>query len=237
MTRNMMLGAAMALGLALCPAGVRAQEDPAGVPAPSSPALLSSSSAHPSLQRRDARYRLCASDVIAISFPLTPEFDQTVNIQPDGFVSLLGAGDLKLEGLTLGESENAVKTAYSKILRDPLLTIELKDFNKPYFIVGGQVAKPGKYDLRGETTATQAIEMAGGFNTSAKHSQVLLFRRVNDAWDEVKVLDAKHILAGKDVNEDPEIQPGDMLYVPQNFVSKIDRFIPRSGVGAYFQTN
>src|ERR1700690_1946737 len=58
---------------------------------------------HPALQRRNSRYRLCASDAITLTFPLTPEFNQTVNVQPDGFVSLMGAGDVHLEGLTTQE--------------------------------------------------------------------------------------------------------------------------------------
>lgn len=149
-----------------------------------------SSQAQPDLERRDARYRLCASDVIALTFPLTPEFDQTVSIQPDGFASLMAIGDVHLEGLTTQESAAAVRTAYSGILNAPIVTIDLKDFNKPYFIAGGQVGHPGKYDLRGETSATQAIAIAGGFNDSSKHSQVLLFRRVNSDWYEVKPLNS-----------------------------------------------
>jgi polysaccharide biosynthesis/export protein len=188
----------------------------------------------PELQRRTSRYRLCASDVLALTFPLTPEFDQTVNVQPDGYVSLSGAGDVHLEGLTTQESVIVVQAAYAKILHDPMLTIELKDFNKPYFTVGGQVYKPGKFDLRGYTTATQAVAMAGGFMDSAKHSQVLLFRRVNNDWFEVKNLDLKHILQGHDVNEDPEIRTGDMLFVPQNFISKIKKFLPNSSFGGYY---
>jgi polysaccharide biosynthesis/export protein len=189
----------------------------------------------PALQRRDnSRYKLCASDVIALTFPQTPEFNQTVNVQPDGYVSLSGVGDVHLEGLTSQESIAVIKTAYEPILHDPLITLELKDFNKPYFIVGGHVFKPGKFDLRGETTATQAVAMAGGFMESAKHSQVLLFRRVNDSWLEVKPLDLKHILQGHDVDEDPEIRSGDMLYVPQNFISKVKKFIPNYGIGSYY---
>jgi polysaccharide biosynthesis/export protein len=193
-----------------------------------------SDSDHPVLHHRNPRYQLCASDAIVLTFPLTPEFDQTVNVQPDGFVSLAGAGDVHLEGLTTREAVAAVQTAYTKILRDPLITIELKDFNKPYFTVGGQVSKPGKFDLRGYTTATEAVAMAGGFNESAKHSQVLLFRRQDDNWTEVTTLDLKHVLKGLDINEDPEIQPGDMLFVPQNFLSKIKKFIPNSSFGGYY---
>jgi polysaccharide biosynthesis/export protein len=187
----------------------------------------------PALQQRNPRYHLCASDTIALTFPLTPEYDQTVNVQPDGFITLAGAGDVHVEGLTTQESIPVIQAAYTAILHNPILTIELKDFNKPYFIVGGQVFKPGKFDLRGYTTATQAVAMAGGFEESAKHSQVLLFRRVNDSWLEVKNLDLKHILQGHNVDEDPEIRPGDMLFVPQNTISKVKKFIPNYGMGAY----
>jgi len=189
----------------------------------------------PDLEHRDARYQLCASDVIALEFPLTPEFDQTVDIQPDGFASLAGAGDVHLEGLTTEEAVAAIKKTYAGILRDPVVTVELKDFNKPYFIVSGQVNKPGKYDLRGYTSAAEAVAIAGGFNESAKHSQVLLFHRVNNQWYEVKSLDMKRILKGHDVNEDAEIRPGDMLFVPQNFISKIKRYIPSTGIGTYYE--
>jgi polysaccharide export outer membrane protein len=187
------------------------------------------------LPRRDGRYRLCASDVVALTFPLTPEFNQTVNIEPDGFASLAGAGEIHLEGLTAEEAASAIRTSYAGILHDPIVTVELKEFNKPYFLVTGQVNRPGKYDLHGNTSATEAVAIAGGFNEAARHSQVLLFRRVNNDWYEVKPLNLKRILHGRDVSEDPEIRSGDMLFVPQNFVSKIKRFIPSSGVGAYYQ--
>src|SRR5271170_1024955 len=57
-------------------------------------------SSRPVLEHRDPRYRLCASDVISVTFPLTPEFDQTINIQPDGYASLSGTQEVHLEGLT-----------------------------------------------------------------------------------------------------------------------------------------
>ena len=188
-----------------------------------------------SISSRDARYRLCPTDVIALTFPLTPEFDQTVSIQPDGFASLAGAGSVHLAGMTTQESADAIRSAYAKVLHDPIISVELKDFNKPYFVVTGQVNRPGKYDLRGDTSATQAVAIAGGFTEAARHSQVLLFRRVNNDWYEVKPLNLKRILHGENISEDPEIRSGDMLYVPQNLISKVKRYIPSSGFGAYYQ--
>lgn len=191
----------------------------------------------PAPATRDGRYRLCPTDAIALTFPLTPEFDQTLNIQPDGYASLAGAGSVHLAGLTTRESADVVRAAYAKILHDPIVTVELKDFNKPYFVVAGQVNRPGKYDLRGDMSATEAVAIAGGFTEAARHSQVLLFRRVNDGRYEVKPLNLKRILHGADVNEDVEIRSGDTLYVPQNTFSKLKRFIPSSGFGAYYQLN
>ena len=181
------------------------------------------------------RYRLAVLDTISVTFPLTPDFNQTVTIQPDGYASLSGAGDVRLLGLTTAESATAIREAYAPILHDPIITVEVKDFEKPYFIATGEVGRPGKYDLRGEMTASQAIAVAGGFNDAAKHSHVLLFRRVSRDWFEVRPIDLKRILQGRDVNEDALLQSGDMLVVPQNVVSKIKRFIPSSGVGAYYQ--
>lgn len=187
------------------------------------------------IEHRDTRYRLCVSDVIVLSFPLTPEFNQTVSIQPDGVASLVGAGSVHLEGLSTKESADAIRAAYAEILHNPIVTVELKDYTKPYFIVTGQVTRPGKYDLHGSTSATEAIAMAGGFTGAARHSQVLLFRRVNAGWYEVKRLDLKKIFQGRDITEDPAIRAGDMLFVPQSTVSKLRRFIPSSGLGAYYQ--
>ncbi len=188
----------------------------------------------PVLQPRDRRYRLFPSDEIAIAFPLTPEFDQDVTIEPDGYASLTGAGDVRLAGLTTEQAVAAVKAAYAGVLHEPIVTVELKNFNKPFFVVTGQVNHPGKYDLRGATSATEAIAIAGGMTAAAKTSQALLFHRVDDAQYEITRINLKRIFSGRE-REDAELQPGDMLYVPKNVVSKIERFIPSSGFGAYYQ--
>ena len=238
--RTQALGHCLVAVLSVACGAAAAQVKPAGAKvnvADSSAASRAAGAAdlHPVAASRDERYRLCPADVIAVAFPLTPEFDQTLNVGSDGFISLAGAGSVRLAGLTVQESTEVIRTSYAKILHDPIVNIELKDFNKPYFVVTGQVNRPGKYDLRGSTSATQAIAIAGGFTEAARHSQVLLFRRVNDDWYEVKPLNLKRVLHGANINEDAEIRPGDMLYVPQNFVSKVRRYIPSSGFGAYYQ--
>src|SRR5437016_11533344 len=122
----------------------------------------------------------------------------------------------------------------SKILRDPTITVELKEFEKPYFVVGGEVTKPGKYDLRGDTTVLEAITIAGGVSDKSRTSQVLLFRRVSNDWVEVKEVDMRRMLRERDLSEDLHLRPGDMVLVPKSTFSKLARFIPVPSLGMYF---
>jgi len=171
--------------------------------------------------------------VLELNFPFTPEFNQSVTVQPDGYITLRGVDSIRVEGQTLPEVTDSLRMVYAKILHDPVINVELKDFEKPYFIVGGEVGHPGKFDLRGDTTATEAVAIAGGLRESAKHSQVVLFHRVPDGWMQVKKLNMKKMLKDGNLDEDAYLQPGDFLYVPKNTMSKIGRFIPTSSLGLY----
>jgi polysaccharide export outer membrane protein len=194
-----------------------------------------SDASRPELHQRYPRYRIGANDVMDLTFRYTPEFNQEVMVQPDGYVQLKGLpADVRAQGLTVVQLTDELQKQYSKILHDPVINIVLKDFDKPYFIAGGFVGKPGKYDLRGTTTASQAVAIAGGFADGAKNSKVVLFRRYSDEWMETKVLDLKTVLKGKNLNEDTVLQPGDMLFVPKSTFAKIEKFLPRTSLGSYF---
>jgi polysaccharide export outer membrane protein len=206
---------------------------PATTRASSSSIAAASTDAVPGLHERNPRYRLRKGDTFDLDFALSPEFNQTVAVQPDGYITLKGSGSIFVEGQTVPELTETVKAAYAKTLHDPVIAIALKDFEKPYFIAAGQVTKPGKYDLRSDLTVTVAVAIAGGFNDKAKHSQVVLFRPLPGGGYQAKLLNVKKLLASRNLSEDVQLQPGDMLYVPQNAFSKIRPFLPTSSMGAY----
>jgi polysaccharide export outer membrane protein len=180
---------------------------------------------------RNPRYLLRASDLLQITFPITPEFDQSVAVQPDGYISLRGIGDLYIAGRSLPELSEMLHKAYSGFLHDPVINIELRDFEKPYFTAGGEFGRPGKYELRGDTTVAEAVAIAGGFTDKAKHSEVLVFRQVTGGWQEAKRLNVKQMLTKGNLGEDVHLRPGDLIYVPKNGLSKIREFIPNMGMG------
>ena len=178
-------------------------------------------------------YRLRTTDVVEIDFTFSPQLDQTVTVQPDGFIPLKGVQPIYAEGATLPELREAIGQAYTGVLHDAVLTVVLKDFDKPHFIAAGEVSHPGRYELRSDITVTEAIAVAGGFTPRSKHSQVVLFRRISDDLVESHVLNLKTMLKSGKLGEDIHLRPGDLLFVPQNTVSKIRQFLPASIVSLY----
>lgn len=186
---------------------------------------------------RHPLYRLRPSDVVEVSFTVAPEFNQTLTVQPDGYVMLKDAGLVDAQGLNLQEFSDAVRKAYSGYLHDPQAAVALKEFERPYFVVGGEVGKPGKYELRSDTTVAEAVQIAGGLTPQAKHSQVVLFRRVNDEFIEARLLNLKKMLKESRLKEDAHLQPGDLVFVPQNTISKISRFLSKPAVSMYMNSS
>jgi len=182
---------------------------------------------------RHPLYRLRPSDVVEISFTVAPEFNQTLTVQPDGYVMLKDAGMVEVQDLDLTQFSAAIQKAYQGYLHDPQVAVSLKGFEHPYFVVGGEVGKPGKYELRSDTTVAEAVQIAGGLTQQSKHSQVVLFRRVNDDLVEARLINLKKMLNEKQLKEDAHLRPGDMVFVPQNTISKIARFLTKPSVSMY----
>jgi len=182
---------------------------------------------------RHPLYRLSKSDVVEANFTFSPDYNQSLTVQPDGYVALRGAGTIFAEGLTLPQLQEAVSAAYRGFLHQPEITLTLKEFDKPYFLASGEVARPGKYELRGDVTVNEAIAIAGGFTQQAHHSQVLLFRRLSADVAECHVLDLKRMLDSHDLREDLHLRPGDFIFVPQSRISKIRKFVPTNSMSWY----
>lgn len=231
-TLPMTLGAFAFVALLLLSASAMAAGQANASAAPGG-AQSTPSASIPGLQQRNPRYQLRRGDVFDIEFTFSPEMNQTATIQPDGYITAKVIGSVRAEGLTIPEFTESLKNAYAKILHDPVITIVLKDFEKPYFIAAGQVGRPGKYDLRSDLTVTEAVAIAGGFNDRAKHSEVVLFRPASNGMFEARLINIKRLLASRDLHEDVHLQPGDMLYVPQNKISRIQRFLPAPNLGMY----
>jgi polysaccharide export outer membrane protein len=184
--------------------------------------------------RTPARYTLRPGDTLELQYRLTPDLNQTVVVQPDGYISLNVAGEVKVGGSTVPEARDLIVQAEESKLNKPELNLILKEFTRPSVVVAGEVFKPGQIELKQPTTALGAVLMAGGFTESAQSGQVLLFRRVNDEMAQVTKLDLTNIRKTADLERDLRLQPGDMIYVPRDKIAKIERYVRIINTGVYF---
>jgi len=186
--------------------------------------------------RTPAPYRIQPGDQVQLSYRYTPEFDESLTVQPDGSATVKLIGNIAIGGLTVEEAKATLVTALKTKLNDPEITLTLTDYVKPSYVVVGQVAAPGKFELHGKMSAIEAIAIAGGFKDNALHSQVILFHRTDNDMARTTLLNMKRLMnpSHPHLDEDVEIQAGDMLVVPKNHVSKIADYVHWVGVGSYF---
>lgn len=193
--------------------------------------------APPKLQDRYPRYRVATSDTLSVTFPISPELNQIVTVQPDGFITLANVGSVYVRGRTIPEVVETLRGAYAKILHDPIIAVDVTNFQPPEFTVNGEVGKPGQYPLRIDTNVLEGIAVAGGFLPTAK-MRVFLFHRVSPELVEVKKLDLKQFLKGRNGNEDVQLQAGDMIFVPNKFIANFRKYVPYSlGLGSGLSFN
>ena len=188
------------------------------------------------LRAREEPYRIQPSDQLQLSYRYTPEYDETLTVQPDGYVSLELVGAVKISDLSLDEARARILEQLKTRLNDPEITLTLTDFVKPSYVVIGQVTSPGKYEMHGSVSAISAIAIAGGFKDNAKHSQVILFRRTSPDMAKTRILNLKKLMDPKHpkLEEDVALESGDVLVVPKNRVSKVADYVHWINVGSYF---
>ena len=178
-------------------------------------------------------YTVHPGDTVDVLFRFTPEFNDEVVVQPDGHVTLKSTGDILIGGLTLPEITRTVTQRSLAKLVDPDVVVSLKDFERPHFVVAGEVQTPGRFELRRPTTAIQALLLAGGPKEDAALSHVYLFRRLNAETSEVHVLHLGRYDARTRAENDFILQPDDMILVRFDTLERIGRFIKTLNLGIY----
>jgi polysaccharide export outer membrane protein len=184
------------------------------------------------LQQRP-RYTLHPGDTVDLVLRFTPEYNQTLTVQPDGYINVNLIGDVKVGGMTIDEAHDALVQKLSVPLNKPELNLVLKDFQHPYVVVGGDVQLPGKIELRQDMTALQAVMLAGGFKATARDTRIVVFRRIDSGMGEVKILNLHKIQDSKDLERDMTLQPGDMILVPQNKLATFSRYMEAAHFSTY----
>jgi len=170
-------------------------------------------------------YVIAPGDDLDIRFFYNPELNEDVFVRPDGSISLPLAGEVKAAGRTPGQLEDALKDKYSHELRQAAITVIVKGFAGQRVYVDGEVGRPQMVNIAGNLSAMQAISSAGGFKPSARKGEVLVIRRSGESKPVVIPLDLQAAISGTDTNQDIQLQPYDVVFVPQSKIGEVNDWV------------
>lgn len=174
----------------------------------------------------DPQYRLLPGDQLSVFVYSAPELNQTLIVGPDGRVSMpLADHPIMAANLTIDQLEQRLRVALSKQLVDPSLEITPKAFGSQRIFIGGEVTKPGIYELPGQIGVTEAVMMAGGFTNSARTKQVVLVRRHPSGAPMMKVINVNALLHHGAASDMVPLRRGDVIYVPRSTIANINLFM------------
>jgi polysaccharide export outer membrane protein len=174
-----------------------------------------------SLSRSD--YRIGRQDLLEISVFDVEELDQTVRVGDDGSITMPLLGRLVVSGLTKSELEESIaRLLAERYVRDPQVTVFVKEYTSKQVAVSGAVKKPGSYEMLGRKTLIEMISMAGGLDSEIG-KQIIIFRQTSNGATERLPIDLDGLVYGADPALNVVVDPGDIIYVPT--VAKVRIFV------------
>jgi polysaccharide export outer membrane protein len=168
-------------------------------------------------------YILRELDQVEIQVFGEPTLSKSLRIDGSGAIRMGLVGTVRLAGLSLSEAEAMLEQLYveQRFLRDPQISIEVKEYAPLFIHVFGEVAKPGRVRLDGEDTTMPLIDLisaVGGFTGIAKSDSVRITRTSTDGVEIVRTVNAEALINGSTGQVAPEFQvllPGDVVFVPE----------------------
>jgi len=152
-------------------------------------------------------------DVLEISVWKNEDLTKTVVVRPDGKISFPLIGDVLAQGLTVDELRRVVEDKVKVLIPDmPVAIIVTQVMSRKVYVVG-KVETPGVYLMGKTLRVMQILGMAGGLTPFAKKKNIIILRK-NDGHQKTFRFNYSKVAAGKDLDQNICLQPGDTIVVP-----------------------
>jgi polysaccharide biosynthesis/export protein len=181
-------------------------------PAATAPAAPVGTSGNPAARPNTTPdYKLVPGDKLRIEVYKDAQLSQSLQVRPDGKITLPLIGDIPASGRTSTELRDVITTSLKEYNTNPVVTVIVVETVPPTIYVMGEVNNPGPQPLNGEVTVLQALATAGGFKDFAKTKDIRIQRKTASG------LTTLHFNYKDAVNGQGKIivlQPGDTIIVP-----------------------
>ena len=156
---------------------------------------------------------LGAGDIFTLEIVGEKDLPNNYQVAADGTVDFPYIHAVHVAGLEAQELARLVRQRliHAKVLSDPSVIVQVKEFHSRKITVLGQVARSGSYPFTPGMTLIQVISMAGGLTSIANSNRVNLTRKSDSGKVYTAVLSVGIIMEGK--SPDVPLQAGDQIYV------------------------
>jgi protein involved in polysaccharide export with SLBB domain len=162
------------------------------------------------------RVGLGPGDVFEVTVYGEESLSRTLRVSPEGTIHFPLIETVNVQGLTPSEIEDQIRTRLKDgFIRDPSVTVFVKEYNSKKIFVLGEVARPGTFPFVGGINVVEAITLAGGFKDSANTNYVVVSRRGPEGVTRIPI-PVERITEGR--AENLNLQPGDIVYVPDTLL-------------------
>ncbi len=159
-------------------------------------------------------YRIGPGDLLELKVFEVKELDQTVRVSEDGSITLPLVGRVMVEGLTQeGVVQKLTELLQAKYVKNPQVTIFIKEYKNQQVAVIGAVEKAGSYELVGRKNLLQIISMAGGLKDTAGN-EIFILREGPDGQSSTIPIDLKELMVNSNPALNVPIEPNDVINVP-----------------------
>jgi polysaccharide biosynthesis/export protein len=169
-----------------------------------------------------AEYRIGVDDMVQVEVWRNPELSVTVPVRPDGMISVPLIGDVSAGGRSAQAVAADIEEQLSAYVREPKVAVILTELRSHEFLsrvrVTGAVHRPTSLPYRQGMTVLDAVLEAGGVNDFAAAGRTRLYRKENGGATRMVPVDLRRILRRGDLETNIEVQPGDVITVPERML-------------------
>jgi polysaccharide export outer membrane protein len=173
-------------------------------------------------------FTIGVSDLLDVNVLGVADFTRELRVSDAGTVRMPFLGDVEVRGLTCRQAESKLaKLLNPNYVKDPQVSVSIKDPRSRMFSLMGAVIKPGQYQLQESMTLVSAIANAGGLDLGKAGDKATIQRSYKVGAGQVPSIevDLKKLLMPGDMSLDVPIMPGDFINISQRDVNALAVYI------------
>ena len=178
-------------------------------------------------------YLLGEGDLLRISVFEAKELDTTVRVNSRGLVTLPLIETVDVKGLTAIAAEEKIEAIYQqRYIKNPHVSIFVEEHISQRITLVGQFKNPGTYDYPTKQRLLDTIALGGGLSEKAGQMVQIRKARHSQGQPEVVMIDLDQLIRKGNVQQNIEINGGDVIFIPEAGVFFVDGAVKRPGAYA-----